>query len=340
MRRLTEDDVRPLALGCAVLSTGGGGGIEPEILATARALREHGPVPLLTLDDLDPDALILPLSSIGAPTVADELLASGDEPAAIRRAVEARYGRPVTAVMPTEIGGANGVAPLGWAAGLGLPLLDADGMGRAYPELQMVAMHVAEIPPSVVVLADVVGNVATLDTVDPGWAEQWARALCVASGSAAVLADYVMTAGQAAGGVVTGSVSRALAIGHRLAGATDPVPALLAELGADLLVTGKVTAVERQTAGGFVRGTVTVGDVVIDVQNENLIARRDGVVLAAVPDLITVVDADSGVPIATEALRYGQRVSVLAWPGDPIWRTPRGLAIAGPAAFGYHLEPA
>ena len=42
--------------------------------------------------------------------------------------------------------------------------------------------------------------------------------------------------------------------------------------------------------------------------------------------------------IATELVRYGQRVSVLAWQCDPLWRTPRGLEVVGPRAFGYDLD--
>jgi uncharacterized protein len=58
-------------------------------------------------------------------------------------------------------------------------------------------------------------------------------------------------------------------------------------------------------------------------------------VVVSVPDLITIVDTETGEAISTELLRFGQRVSILAWPCDPLWRTPRGLELAGPAAFGY-----
>src|SRR5207245_5099634 len=53
------------------------------------------------------------------------------------------------------------------------------------------------------------------------------------------------------------------------------------------------------------------------------------------PDLISVLDVESAEAITTERLRYGQRVAVIAYPCDPIWRTPGGLQLAGPAAFGY-----
>ena len=56
------------------------------------------------------------------------------------------------------------------------------------------------------------------------------------------------------------------------------------------------------------------------------------------PDLITVMETESGQPITTEELRYGQRVRVIAAPCDRRWRTPAGLALVGPRYFGYDLD--
>jgi len=36
--------------------------------------------------------------------------------------------------------------------------------------------------------------------------------------------------------------------------------------------------------------------------------------------------------------RYGFRVTLLAIPCDPRWRTPAGLALVGPGYFGYDVE--
>ena len=71
----------------------------------------------------------------------------------------------------------------------------------------------------------------------------------------------------------------------------------------------------------------------LELQNENLLVLEDGEVLVSVPDLITIIDTETGHAITTEMLRFGQRVSVLAWPCDPVWRTPRGLELAGPATL-------
>ncbi|QYC44318.1 hypothetical protein Nocox_33755 [Nonomuraea coxensis DSM 45129] len=339
-------DIPALARGCAVLGTGGGGDVRTGSLAAVRAIREYGPVPLVSLADLPDDALVVPLSGIGAPTVSHEMIHSEDEPRRVAEEVERIFGCPPSAVMSSEIGGSNGVIPVAWAAQLGLPLLDADGMGRAFPEVQMVSMYVAGLPADLVIMSDVQGNVVTIRPVDGLWSERLARAVCVAAGSSALMADYVLTAAGARGAVIEGTVTYALEVGRATEGVPDPLGALQGRLGAARLVTGKLTDVERRTTGGFVRGTATVegtGEdrgrtLTLELQNENLVAIEDGRPLAMVPDLITVVDTETAAAIQTEGLRYGQRVTVLAWPCDPLWRTPKGLETAGPRAFGYDLE--
>jgi DUF917 family protein len=57
-----------------------------------------------------------------------------------------------------------------------------------------------------------------------------------------------------------------------------------------------------------------------------------------VPDLITVLDSETAEAVATEQIRYGQRVTVIAFPCDPVWRTERGIAATGPRAFGYDFD--
>jgi DUF917 family protein len=57
--------------------------------------------------------------------------------------------------------------------------------------------------------------------------------------------------------------------------------------------------------------------------------------LACVPDLICLVEAETGEPITTEQLRYGLRVVVLAIPCTSRLRTSESLKVVGPAAFGY-----
>jgi DUF917 family protein len=346
VRAIDTGNLDDLGRGCAILGTGGGGSVDTGLLAAGRAIERNGPVTVLAVEEIADDALVVPLSGIGAPTVSAEMIANEDDVVRLRDEVERLAGRPVTAVMSSEIGGANGVHPVAWAAQLGVPLVDADGMGRAFPEVQMISMYVAGLPVNAIVLADVIGNVTVMRPVDGLWAERLARAVAVAGGSHALMADYLLDGRDVAGAVVHGTVSQAVALGRATEGAADPLQALVDVLGARRLVSGKVVDIDRRTGGGFVRGSVVVESLGedrgrllrVEIQNENLVVLDEGRVLASVPDLITLVDTASARAISTEGLRYGQRVSVLAWPCDPLWRTPRGLDVVGPRAFGYDLD--
>ena len=329
------------ARGCAILGTGGGGDTYASVLAARTALAEHGPVEVADVGALADDALILPVAGWGAPTVGIEKLASGEEGATLVRMAERWFGRPVEALMIGEIGGGNGVDPVGWAARLGLPLVDADGMGRAFPEGDMAAMHVAGVAAAPAFFADERGNGLAATPEDAAWLERIARALVVAFGGSVAGADHVMDAATARSATVLGSVTLATAIGAALA--AEGIEGVLGQTGGVRLLAGTLTDVERRTTGGFARGTVTVegtGEdagrrVVVHVQNENLLAIEDGRPLAIVPDLITICDEGSAEAIPTERIRYGQRVVVLAIPCAPIWRTDAGLRVAGPERFGF-----
>ena len=242
---------------------------------------------------------------------------------------------------------ATGCYPIAAAARTGLPLVDGDAIGRAFPEVHMVSMNVAGLLPELVVVADERRNVVVLRPIDGAWAELLARSVTEAFGGSAALADYVMPVATAKGAIIEGSVSRALRIGRTVLAASDPVAALLEAVDAVQLLEGKVVDVQRHTAGGFVRGSVVRGGVrrgcrpsasAMEIQNENLVALEDGDVMASVPDLITLVDSQTADAVATEVVRYGQRVAVIAFPCAPIWRTAAGIEIAGPRAFGYDVD--
>jgi uncharacterized protein len=345
---LGPDELRAMARGCAILGAGGGGDPYLGLLQALQASEDYGPVPVVSLDELPDDSLIMPCGGIGAPTVSVEKIENGDEGARLRLHLEAVTGGTVSALMPAEIGGSNGLVPVCWAARMGLPVLDADGMGRAFPEVPQVAMHLAGISPSPAVMTDERGNVLVFRTVTGDWMERLERAAAVEFGGAASSTEYSLTVTQARGGaIVRGSVSLAIRIGEAVSRAEgSPVAALLAEVGGARLITGKVADVERRTTSGFVRGSVLIeglaedsGRLVrLELQNENLVALEQGRVLASVPDLISVLDSETSDAIVTELVRYGQRVTVIAFGCDPIWRTERGIAAVGPRAFGYDFD--
>jgi hypothetical protein len=329
-----------LARGCGVLAAGAGGDPHVALLAARHAVQERGPVPVVSLDELAGDALVVPCGLIGAPQLTNERIFSGEEGQVLCRVLEDLHDARVGALMCFETAGMNGLVPAMWAARTGVPLLDADGAGRAFPGFQQRAMHVAGVPASPVVLTDGRDNVLVIRSADDDWAARLARSGAAGLGGVCAAAAYAMPARRARTAVIQGSVSRGVALGRAIDSHQHPVgpPAIAEAMDATVLIEGRVTEVERSSA--TIDGTARDAgrQVRLELQSGFLIALEDGEVRASVPDLIAVLSADSAAPIATETLRRGDRVAVLSAPAHAVWRTEKGLAIAGPEAFGYGIE--
>ena len=69
-----------------------------------------------------------------------------------------------------------------------------------------------------------------------------------------------------------------------------------------------------------------VNEKEVKFQNEFLLAKsKEGNPIAMTPDLICLLDLETGQPITTEQIRYGFRVLVFGLSCDPQWRTKHGL---------------
>lgn len=346
--------IEDLAVGAAVLGTGGGG--DPyigKVIAT-QAVEECGAVRLIGPDDLADDDVVAVVSMSGAPTVMTEKIPNGTELARVYDRAAAWAGRSPAAILAVEIGGINALFPVAMAARTGTPLVDADGMGRAFPEFQMTAFNVGGVTFGPRFVTDEKGNVLRIDGIDAHWIERINRRALIAMGGSVITA-LCLTGADVRRTAIRGSISLALAIGESIRRARvekRPWPELLLPICNGLpLFHGKVTSVERRISGGFVRGHAIVTglgadrdeQIRLDFQNEHLLLRRRvggtfAEVLGSTPDLLTVLDSETGSPITTEAMRYGQRVTVVGIPCHPIWRTERGLHLAGPRSFGWDID--
>jgi uncharacterized protein len=351
MWRVSLDDLDAITLGAAILGTGGGG--NPYIgRLQARVLWRRGHAVEIVEPDAVPDeATVLAVGGIGAPTVAIEKLRRGTEELTALRAIERHAGRPVDVIVPFEVGGANSVRPLYVGALAGLPVADADGMGRAFPELQMTTFFMYGVSPAPVSVADEKGNVVVIDAAQDVMAtERIARLVCTYMGGTAGMALALMMGADLKRTGVPRTMSLARDLGRAVLEARrahhDPVRAVVEVAHAQVLFRGKIVDVQRRTQQGFARGQFSVGgseDFVgsilrVEFQNENLVARLDEELIAMVPDLICTVTTDEGEPVTTETLRYGLRVSILGVPAPAILRRPEALRWIGPRAFGYDLD--
>ncbi|KAF3801289.1 hypothetical protein GCG54_00005444 [Colletotrichum gloeosporioides] len=137
---------------------------------------------------------------------------------------------------------------------------------------------------------------------------------------------------------------------------------------AKVLFRGKIMRVERRLFKGHSYGEVHIaafesgdedeaasvkdraaavaqgGMLKVPFKNENILAEHtseDGTtsILAAVPDLISILDNESGRALGVPEFKYGYRVTVIGITCSPRWtETQAGLDIGGPRAFGYDLD--
>jgi len=125
-RLITTDDLPDIARGCSVLGAGGGGEAYTSTLMATQAIADHGPVRLVTYDELPADGIVMACGFLGAPTVTIEKLSNGNEGAWLREEVERHRGAPVVALVCAEIGGSNGTR---WPEGGGGQLTRSSGDG-------------------------------------------------------------------------------------------------------------------------------------------------------------------------------------------------------------------
>ena len=287
IKSINRSDMTDIALGGAFLGTGGGG--DPYIgrLMAEQAIDNYGPVRVLDVEALSDDALVIPVCMMGAPTVMLEKLPRGDEAISALRSLEAVLGRKADALFCIEAGGLNSTIPIAVAATAGLPIVDGDGMGRAFPELQMVSMTMFDIHACPMAMADEKGNALVLNTVDNLSTEKFARVITVEMGGAGLIALYPMTGAEAKKSILRGSLSLISNIGqiitYEQSANRNPADKLASELNGVRLFEGRITDVERRTEGGFARGQAIIQgleayqgrSMKLNFQNEFLLAEDD-----------------------------------------------------------------
>jgi len=360
LSKVTLDDIRPIAIGAGILGTGGGGNPYLGGLHLASVIREKGPQPLVDPFALADDALVCVAGSIGAPTVSIEKLPEGTEMLRALRLLEEHTGRRFDAVAIAEIGGANSMQPLIAGLQAGIPTVDSDSMGRAFPEIQMSSFlfgSEAKVAPYAMVDAADKAAIVPYAASDL-WGERIARNIAVSMGARAGLVACMMTGAQLKQSGVHYTLSLAHHLGARVIEAQErksDVPQAVADvLDGQVIFRGKISDVNRRTTKGFARGWVRISDfdpmlhppnalggprgvLEIEFQNEMLIARINGAVVVTTPDLICIVTEEEGEPVTTEVLRYGTRVAVIAVPAPEQLKSEVALEVVGPRAFGYDV---
>jgi DUF917 family protein len=350
-RPVSLDEIESIAIGAWILGTGGGGSPYLALLNLRQLYAGGKAVSLMDPADLADDDRVAVVSNMGAPLVGQERLTDPDTIARAVTMMEEIVGQRFRAIMSLEIGGGNALQPFMAAALLDRPVVDADCMGRAFPEAQMTSFAIHDLRMYPLTLVDVRNNAVIVARAESWkWMERLSRTTCVAVGSIASTCKAPRTGKEVKECGILYSTSKALRIGRTVREARrvhrDPIDAVVESEQGLVLFRGKVNDVNRRTTEGFLRGTATLEGLDGDrgrsfrlaFQNEFAVGWLDGLARVMTPDLICLMDAVSGDAIGTETLRYGQRATVIALPAPPILTTPKGIEHVGPRAFGYDLD--
>lgn len=346
MKKLNIENLKDLALGCAILGSGGGGDTVLYSMMAQVQMEKTPSVSLINFSELKPDDVIMPIGFMGAPSAEVEKIASGNEFKVMFKHIEKNLNKKITVLMPFEIGGCNGFIPLILGAETGLSILDADLMGRAFPEAQMTSSNLLGVHPSPGFITDALGNTTVIYAANTETLEKIGRQVAVAMGSTAAFGFFPMTTLEAEKCSFSKSISKAMAIGKACREAkvsgNDPVKALLTACKGVHIGSGKIVDIDRVISRGFLYGVVMIQNkhekIELEFRNEFLVAKRDGKIVATTPDILMLLEQETGAPIDSQQLQYGLKVHLIGLPAPALWTTPAGLALVGPRHFGYETD--
>lgn len=360
-RIIDKQAISEITLGASILATGGGGDPEIGLLWTYKVLDEGKEIIMVDPMEIPDEIQTASTACLGAALVLTEKPPSGGVLNLAIRRLEQYLGRPIQATIPIECGGVNSPVAYAAAGELGVPVIDVDGMNRAFPELQMTSWVTHGVHSSPTVSVDNRKNITVIDTGDDDvLAETLARRVAMAYGGISWIATYPLTGRQVKEASILNSQSIAWAAGHAVMRARqehlDPIEELLKSLKKERDVEGfrvfrgKIVDIRRdfgsETTKGFTLGQVIMEGIdeykgqtaSLDFQNEWLNLRVDGEVLCLPPDLIAILDSETGEPIRTDIMKYGYRGTIVLIPAHERMRTPKGIEMFGPRHFGYDLD--
>jgi DUF917 family protein len=326
---LDESSMREMVYGGAVLGAGGGGSIQGGLAAGRKALRRGRPR-LITIAELPDNACLLTFSFVGpaGKTFGDDL--HGQHHMRALQLFSRISKQRAAGFVPSEVGAL--AVTYGWeqAALLGVPIVDAPCNGRAHPLGLMGSLGLHRLSTHVTTTVGV-GGVAGSDRylelalrTNVVRAARMIRAASASTGVPLAVARnpapvwYVRRHAALGGLAAARSLGRVLLnnLGDGTAAVLESVAR--ASRGA-VAAQGRVRSAEVSERSGFTIGRIVIdGDdssqLLVPVCNEYMMLIKNETQLAAFPDLITIFDFQSSLPLSSAEVSAGRRVAILIVP--------------------------
>ena len=321
--------LRALADGASLLGSGGGGDCELGHAMVAHRLSQAGATSsIIGVPQLDPTDLVVHVALYGSPEVVAEQVPGGDEFGRAVAELSQRLGREARAIGTVEIGGINALIPFLAAADLGLPVVDSDLMGRAFPRLTQNTLAIGPGSPGPVVLMGSTGTTVVLDGLSWANTDAMVHDVVGSMGGSAATALFAMSSRSLTDQGIIGSVSRAIRMGQAL---SNLLPGASMEdvaraLDFSLLLRGKVLDVVISPGG--LRNIIVEDDDLrrvgrIDAMDEFVSVAIDGRTAADLPDAIVVLDEEDLRPAQVDTVHVGQRVGIFHVTSSSSSKRPR-----------------
>lgn len=353
------EDIEPLLEGLAILGTGGGGAPAWGRAIMEQDFRAGRASSIVDVMDISDKSTVVCGGIMGSVKILesmgiDQVVAHWEESfelLEVTRVMENLLGRPVDYIVPFEVGGLNTPVMLTLAARMGIPVIDGDALGRSAPETQMTSFIGHGISLTPMPLIDFYGNVVIVqEAVDPTYPDQIGRYIVTHGGGLGANNHYPMTGEQAKQAVIPNTISGALRLGCSVLNARqedrDPIAAIEEALGGKLLHVGEITAMREEESLGFYFTTASItgrgpsrghgGELII--KNETMMLAVDGEPKAYFPDLVLLLEPDTGRGIMSVELEKGTPVALVGVPCHPrlrrALRTPLGEVAFSPARYG------
>ncbi|HHY77303.1 MAG TPA: DUF917 domain-containing protein [Clostridiales bacterium] len=357
---LDKNDVDALLIGLGIYGTGGGGDPEWGRKIIENDFSKGRVYEIVDPEDVEDDAFVCSGGIMGSVKALeymsyDEIVESWEKEFILMKAfkeMEKIKGRKIDYIIPFEAGGLNTPVIMTLAARMGIPVINADAVGRSAPETQMTSFVGYGISLNPMPLVDHKGNtIVVMSANELTYADEIGRFVVTKGGGMGGNAHYAMSGAELKKSCIPGAISNSIRVGKLILEAQrkgiDPVDEFVEKENGLKLFEGVVTEVVGEDKGGFYLTNVTLDGTKdytnkkakLVIKNEVMAVWIDGKIKSIFPDLVCMLYTESGIGVMSSDIKEGMKISLVGFPCHERLRyclkTEAGKTAFGGARYGY-----
>src|SRR6056297_1098958 len=350
MKIIDKSWVKPLSLGSVVLGSGGGGKTNNLVFLLEDILTKNIEIQMLDLEDLNSKDYYCSTGMIGSTQLIDDFYFSGHEGVETVKSIEKLTRKNIKGIFTLEAAGVNTLYPLAVAGLMGIPVVDADCMGRAFPEIQMTVFQIENEDILPFILNDTRNKTHIFDKEETFIVDLNIRKILNEIDNLGFFSCAVKDGNSLKERLIPETISFTRDIGEVFIEETN-YESILKKLifitknsvyGAAIeLFKGEIKVIDKNTGSNW--QTINLDGIEdyskkeykIMNKNEYLISFIDGEISCMVPDIIVTIDIERLIPVNIEDIRKNMKIAVLGIPAPINLKTNKALNIVGPTSFGY-----